>query len=387
MIIKLQVKLVLLLLVSVSVFVLWIQMHHSLLALFRIDPLPETRKMLDEERYSEAADYLEFFMNYDYVNKNPEAQSLYEEIENNRKKWIYQLNKLVEGLFTGTSDETIGQISGVATDFFLIGDIRDLTKQGINYVQEEEVDEVLIALASLGLLASAAQVVSGAGTVATGGAAAPSAVGATSVKSGLIVLKKARKLGGLPPWLSKTIIEAAKTAKQSRSLGALSDILGNISVLAKTRGGFKLMSQSKNAADLQRIAKFADTFGSQSSTIYRIGGKLAIDTAQKTEKYGKETIKLSATFGKEGLHVLNKVGAIKFTKVASRTSKMIYKGDILKLLAKFLLLFPTWFLYFIVFFGTVALIPHRLLAAFSKRVNANLKRIRVDISEKSNSSD
>jgi hypothetical protein len=267
MIIKLQVKLVLLLLVSVSVFVLWIQMHHSLLALFRIDPLPETRKMLDEERYSEAADYLEFFMNYDYVNKNPEAQSLYEEIENNRKKWIYQLNKLVEGLFTGTSDETIGQISGVATDFFLIGDIRDLTKQGINYVQEEEVDEVLIALASLGLLASAAQVVSGAGTVATGGAAAPSAVGATSVKSGLIVLKKARKLGGLPPWLSKTIIEAAKTAKQSRSLGALSDILGNISVLAKTRGGFKLMSQSKNAADLQRIAKFADTFGSQSSTI------------------------------------------------------------------------------------------------------------------------
>lgn len=48
-------------------------------------------------------------MDNDYVNQNPEAQQLYQEISQKRSSWEYQLFKLGEGVIFGTSDEVIGQ--------------------------------------------------------------------------------------------------------------------------------------------------------------------------------------------------------------------------------------------------------------------------------------
>lgn len=363
---KLIIKIPLLVLAIISASILWQQAQLSVLALSRVDPLPEARAMLKEERYAEAFNYLDFFMGYEYVRENTEAQALYVETTNKRASWNYQLSKLREGLLSGTSDEAIGQAAGVATDFFVIGDIRDLAYQGFNLVQGEEVDEVIVALATLGVVATAAQVASGAGTVATGGAAAPAVVGSTVAKSGLVTLKTAKKLGKLPAWLGKAIIQAAKKAKKTKSVGSLSAILSDVNILAKTRGGLKLMKQTKNASELRRMAKFAHTFETHSATVYRIGGKTAVNLAQQTKKVGKESIKLATTFGHNGLKVLDKVGALKFTKLVSRASKMTYKGDIFRLIAKLLLLIPTWVLYILVVLGAVAWIPWRFLMSVSK---------------------
>lgn len=363
--IKWLFKCALLLLAAISVAVLYQQAQLSFLALSRIDPLAQTRLLMAQQRYAEAGEYLGFFMEYDYVQKNPEAQLLHEEIVNKRADWLYQLNKLSEGLLSGTSDETIGQTASVVTDFLVIGDIRDLTKQGVNLAQGEDVDQVLVALATLGLVASAAQIASGAGTIASGGAAAPALVGSTVAKSALIALKTARKLGRLPAWLGKTIVSSAKSAKQSKSLGAMTGVLGDVNTLAKTRGGFKLMQQTKNAGDLRRMAKFADAFSAQSATIYRVGGNLAVDVAQRADTLGKETIKLATTYGRGGLKLLDNVGALTFTKLVSRATKMAYKGDIVQLLSTFLLLLPLWLLYLFISLAAVVWVPWRKL--FGKR--------------------
>jgi hypothetical protein len=360
-VIKLIFKLFLLFLSMVSVAVLWQQSLLMVFALSRIDPLPETLIMVDEENYAEAASYLGFFMEYDYVNQNPEAQSLYQDIATTRDSWIYQLKKLGEGLFSGTSDETIGQVSGIVTDLFVIGDLRDITIEGVHLAKGEEVDEVLVALATIGIVATGAQVASGAGTIASGGAAAPTVVGTTISKSGLIALKTARKLGKLPAWLGKTIIKTAKTVKETKSIRSLSQILGDVSTLSKTNGGFQLMSKAKDAASLTRMANFAKTFGSQSATIYRIGGDIAVKTGQQAKRIGIPTIKYAATFGQTGLRILDKVGAMKFTKIASRSSKMLYKADAFQLLAKLLLMLPIWSLYLIIILGSIVWIPWRRL--------------------------
>ncbi|NEX23477.1 hypothetical protein G3480_24845 [Thiorhodococcus mannitoliphagus] len=42
-----------------------------------------------------------------------------------------------------------------------IGDLRDLTKQGLHWARGEETDEVIAALATIGVVASAAQLASG----------------------------------------------------------------------------------------------------------------------------------------------------------------------------------------------------------------------------------
>ncbi|WP_200286392.1 hypothetical protein [Rhabdochromatium marinum] len=376
MILKLPFKIALLVLAAVSAGVLWQQAQLMAMALTRIDPVPETRALLAEERYAEAGSYLSFFMDYEYVNQNPEARALYQQISEKRSSWNYQLNKLREGLFKGTSDEAIGKTAGVITDFFVIGDIRDLANQGLNLAQGEEVDKVLSALATLGLVASAAQFASGVGTVSTAGAATPAVAGTTVAKSGLIALKTARKIGKLPSWLGKAIIKAGKTAKQSKSLGALTGVLGDINTLAKTPGGFKLLGKAKDAADLKRMAKFANAFGPQSATIYRIGGNVAVGIAQNANKYGKETIKLATVFGKKGLKLLDNVGALKFTKRVSRMTKIGYKGDFFDLLAMLLLMLPKWLLYLFIVLGAIVWVPWRLFLKLKRWVqNSQTKPI------------
>lgn len=368
MLFRLPFKLTILLVALVAASVIWQRTTFMLMALTRIDPLPETYALVEEEQYAEAANYLGFFMPYDYVGDAPEAQALYQSIEDQRSDWRYQLNKLGEGLFKGSSDETIGQVASVTSDFFVIGDLRDLAYQGLNLAQGEEVDEFLVALATLGLVATSAQVISTMGASATAGAATPAVAGTTIAKSSLIALKTAKRVGKLPGWLKTSVMTAARQVRQTGNMGQLRNMLGDINILAKTRGGLNMLSNTQNATELRRMARFADTFGSQSATLYRVGGKAAVDISQRTATLGKETILLAATFGKTGLRVLDRVGALTFTKLASRSTKMVYKGDLLALIAKLLLALPVWLLYGVIAFAAWLWAPRWLMSALKQQL-------------------
>ncbi len=181
---KLPVKLLLLVLAATAATILWQRAQLAALALVHINPVPETKALVAEQRYAEAATYLDFFMAYEYVQDDPEAQALQAEIQAKRNDMSYQAEKLYDGLIKGTSDEVIGQTAGVLTDFFVIGDIRDLVQQGTKALKDEEVDEVIVALATVGVVASTAQAVSTVATVSTAGAAAPTVAASTAVKGG-----------------------------------------------------------------------------------------------------------------------------------------------------------------------------------------------------------
>ncbi|MGB8146584.1 MAG: hypothetical protein WCF05_15650 [Chromatiaceae bacterium] len=186
---KLPFKIGLLILAAIAAGVLWQQEQLAALALVHVNPVPETRALVAEQRYAEAGDYLDFFMAYEYVSQDPEAVTLLAEIQAVRDSVGYQAQKLADGLWTGTSDEVVGQAAGVITDLFVIGDLRDLAQQGSHWYQDEEVDEVLTALATLGVAASTAQALSTVATVGTGGAAAPTVAGSTAAKGGVVLLK------------------------------------------------------------------------------------------------------------------------------------------------------------------------------------------------------
>lgn len=114
---NLPIRILLLILGCVAAGVLWQQAQLSVLALSRIDPVPEARAMVAEERYADAGDYLAFFLDYDYVRENPAAQALHAEIEEVRNSVAYQASKLGEGLLAGTSDETIGKTPASSPTF------------------------------------------------------------------------------------------------------------------------------------------------------------------------------------------------------------------------------------------------------------------------------
>jgi hypothetical protein len=373
---KLPVKLILLVLAAIAAGVLWQQAQLSALALSRIDPVPETRAMVVEERYADAADYLDFFMAYDYVNQDSAAQALHAEIESVRSSLSYRAGKLSEGLFNGTSDESVGQAASVITDLFVIGDIRDLASQATNLAQGEDVDAVVTALASIGLAATGAQLASIGATAGTAGAAAPAVAASTTAKGGIIILKAARKLGKLPPWLGKAIVKGAKTVKQTKKLDAVTDLFNDVYRVAKTRGGLNLLSNTTDAPSLRRMATLADTFGDQSATLYRIGGSSFVGTAQRAGDLGVDSIKVAATYGKGGLQVLDKVGALKFAKLTARASKMAYKGDVIHLLARLFLKVPDWVLYLLIALGAFVWVPWRWFGRL-RRMTTRQNRVSI----------
>jgi hypothetical protein len=354
---KLPFKIALLILAAIASGILWQQQQLAALALVQVNPLPETRALVAEQRYAEAGDYLDFFMAYEYVNQDPEALALQAEIQAVRDSVGYQAQKLADGLWLGTSDEVVGQAAGVITDLFVIGDLRDIAQQGSHWYQDEEVDEVLTALATLGVAASTAQVLSTVATVGTGGAAAPTVAGSTAAKGGVVVLKAARKAGKLPAWLIKAILASADTVKQTHKLDGVSALFTDVYRVAKVRGGINLLDKTADVASLKRLAKVADTFGDQTAILYRLGGQAFLTTAQQASTLGVATIKTAATFGPDGLRLLDKIGAINFVKYTARGSKMLYKGDILNLVARLLTALPLWVLYLLVGCGAFVWVP------------------------------
>lgn len=370
--IKLSCKFGFLVLGLFSAVALWQHAQLSALALTRIDPVPETRDLVAEQRYAEADEYLGFFMEFEYVNQNPEAQALYSEISAKRSSWSYQLSKMSEGVLTGTSDELSGMTLGVASDFLVIGDLRDLTLEGIKLARGEENDKVLVALSSLGLAASITQVASGTASVGTAGAASPAFIASTAAKAGLVATKAARKAGKLPPWLAKLLARSASNPKEIKQVGS---VMGDVGTLAGTRGGLNLLSATTDAQSLNRAASFVKVFGKQSSALYRIGGDAALDMAKRAPELGKDTIKMAASFGKGGLRLLDKVGAEKFVKVTARGSKLIYKGDLAQLISRLLLKVPKWVLALVTTLAVLVWIPRNL---FSRR-NGNPDELAIGV--------
>ena len=352
-------RLLILLLSLLAAGVLWQQEQLAALALVRIDPVPETRTLVAEERYAAAADYLGFFMDYDYVQQDPAAQTLYSQIGAVRADPAYQADKFAEGLIQGTSDEVIGQAVGVASDFFVIGDLRDLLHQGSQWVKDEEVDEVITALAAIGLAASAAQAASAVTTFGTAGAAAPSVAAATVVKGGVSLLKLARKANKLPPRLVQVSREAADQIRRGKTLDGVQDLFVDLYSLGRHKGSIALLGTTTDAPSLKRLARVTDTFGDQTVTIYRLGGDAFLATAQQAAKLGAATIKLAATYGQEGLRLLDRIGTLKFVKYAARGGKLLYKGDVLRLLACLLAELPPWVLYLLVAAGALVWMPWR----------------------------
>lgn len=365
---KLPVKILLLVLAATAATILWQRAQLAALALVHVNPVPETKALVGEQRYAEAATYLDFFMAYAYVQDNPEAQALHADILAKRNDMSYQAEKLYDGLIKGTSDEVIGQTAGVLTDFFVIGDIRDLVYQGTKALNGEEVDEVLVALATVGVVASTAQAVSSVATVSTVGAAAPTVAASTAVKGGSVILKVARKLGKLPAWLTKAIIAGADTVKKTKKLDSVTELFGDVFSLAKIKGGVTLLDKTTDAASLRKMARAADLYGDQTPTLYRMGGDTFLTMAQKTAELGADTIKLAATFGQNGLKLLDNIGALKFVKYTARGSKMIYKGDIINLLARLLSLIPEFILYLLMAAATVVWLPWKYLSSLIARL-------------------
>ena len=269
--------------------------------LSRINPVPHTEALISQKLYAEAYDYLTYFMAYDYVKSDPEADDLLKNIIKQRANHLYQLRKISEGILTGQSDEREGQITAIMSDFFIIGDIRDLTKEGLRFSKGEQVDEVRAALAAIGIVATT-------GNLLTSG-------GATATKIALSLLKMMNSIHKLPQWLRDYLIENARLATQAKDITPLNDLFNRIYELMKAtgiEGTVKLINISEDIDSFRTIAEFGIYFKYKAPVLLEITSNSAIEVFQSMEGVPKEIFLEAATFGQPGLMVLERVGYRQF---------------------------------------------------------------------------
>jgi len=340
---KLMTPIVILLLVTLSLLLLKERKEFDIRGLVQIDPIPHTKELISKQKYSDANEYLSYFMQFDYMKTNPQAQELQKIIQTKRDSYEYKKDKVIDGILHGKSDENIGKLSAIASDFLVIGDIRDLFIQGNNYMNDRKVDKVILALSSLGLLATAT-------TIYSMGATAPA-------KDGISILKYGKRVNKIPNWLSKAIVKEAKVSKETKSLKNVEKILDPIYTLYQKVGlkdTLNLLKESKSLKELTGIVKFSKRFGKNSSGLIKSVGVKSIKSIDSMKNIKPKNILYASTYGEKGLIGLKRLGEAKFikrVKVISRVSKTTYKGNFDTLFSKLLKTVPTSILYGIVFGG------------------------------------
>jgi hypothetical protein len=201
--------------------------------------------------------------------------------------------RFATGLVTGNADDVASLSGTVAGDLFVIGDIRDVVREGKHLAMGENTDRLVLGLAAAGLAVTAATYVS------VGGAA--------PVRAGLTLVKDARKVGrlgeGLAVWAGRSArevvdtpmlqnavargsvfhpgetVSAIKAAFRAEKAGALVRLGKDVTRVAGktgTRGAMDTLRIAEGPKDVARAARLAEAQGGKTRAIMKLLGRGAL---------------------------------------------------------------------------------------------------------------
>ncbi|MGY4623628.1 hypothetical protein [Bradyrhizobium sp. USDA 4486] len=201
--------------------------------------------------------------------------------------------RFAAGLVTGNADDVASLSGTIAGDLFVIGDIRDVVREGKHLAMGEDTDRLVLGLATAGLAVTAVTYVS------VGGAA--------PVRAGLTLVKDARKVGrlgeGLAAWAGRSArevvdapmlqnavakgsvfrpgetVSAIKAAFRAEKAGALVRLGKDVTRVAEktgTRGAMDSLRIAQGPKDVARAARLAEAQGSKTRAIMKLLGRGAL---------------------------------------------------------------------------------------------------------------
>lgn len=201
--------------------------------------------------------------------------------------------RFATGLVTGSADDVASLSGTVAGDLFVIGDIRDVVREGKHLAMGEDTDRLILGLATAGLAVTAVTYVS--------------AGGAAPVRAGLTLVKDARKVGrlgeGLAAWAGRSArdlvdtpmlqnavasgsvlrpgetVNAIKAAFHVEKAGALVRLGKDVTRVAEktgTRGAMDTLRIAEGPKDVARAARLAEAQGSKTRAIMKLFGRGAL---------------------------------------------------------------------------------------------------------------
>jgi hypothetical protein len=201
--------------------------------------------------------------------------------------------RFATGLMTGNADDVASLSGTFAGDLFVFGDIRDVVREGKHLAMGEDADRLVLGLATVGLVVTAATYIS------VGGVA--------PLRAGLTLVKDARKVGrlgeGLTQWAGRaareivdapmlqhavasgsvmrpgqtiTAIKAAFRAENAGALVRLAKDVGRVGEKAGIRAAQDTLRIAEHPKDVARAARLAESQGSQTRAILKVLGRGAL---------------------------------------------------------------------------------------------------------------
>ena len=189
------------------------------------------------------------------------------------------------GLITGVPADDAALAGTALGDLFVVGDVRDLTREGIHAARGEAVDKLVVGLAAAGVAITA-------GTYVTLGVAAPLRAGLTLVKAavrtGRISADLTTALGRMlrraaagGPESAFAVRAARETVKVERAGGLMRFIgdVGRVERTAGTRAALDGLKLARSPEEISRVAKLAEKEGGKTRAILKLLGRDAIALA------------------------------------------------------------------------------------------------------------
>jgi hypothetical protein len=203
----------------------------------------------------------------------------------------HQADQFARGFVTGEPDDMVSLAGTALGDLFVFGDVRDAVREGMRYTRGEPTDELVLGLACVGLAVTA-------GTYASLGAGTPARIGLSLVKAA----RKTGRLGArLAAWMGRSLhevvdlsavrrvttsfdqpvvaVRAARDVVKLEKLGGLADLsrdVGRVQRSAGTRATVDGLRMAESPRDMRRLAKLAETKGSKTQAILKLGGRAAL---------------------------------------------------------------------------------------------------------------
>ena len=125
------------------------------------DPENYCQTLFTEKNYRDLADYVAFYASVPGLTSTPAMEKLAEEAQAIRSDPSYIAKETAAGFFLGESHEDYGRAAQAASEFFLVGDIRDIYTAGTKLAGNQSLTEpesFTAALSAVSLAVAAASI-------------------------------------------------------------------------------------------------------------------------------------------------------------------------------------------------------------------------------------
>ena len=198
-----------------------------------------------------------------------------------------------EGFLTGEGSDSASFAGAIASDLTVVGDVRDIGREGSKMVAGEDYSQLILGLSVVGVAATGA-------TLASGGGALP-------VKVGVSLMKVAKKAGTLTVKFSEELVRLLREAVQFQKLDTtlrqvsladssatrravvdyadsvsfekLRPVLEDMNGLQRNAGpaeAVRLLGTVDSTADLSRLRRMSEHLGPKTRGVVEITGKTSL---------------------------------------------------------------------------------------------------------------